>query len=222
MILCRKRNFLFLRVPKTASTSVSHHLIKFIPKDEIDEFWGTDFLLPEDGYKFERDPEKQTISWHEKKSKVFPHATKKEIINAGILSEEDLRNLNFFAVIRHPIEKFLSAVNMLLVEQNKGTFRENINDEIEFYLDKINNKTLTEYESTFLKPQSNWVDDGVQLIKFPHFSDFFRSINVPHEMPTSRRIGQRNNHSQFSNMGSSLFYRVKEIYQEDFEIWKSL
>jgi hypothetical protein len=213
MILCRKRNFLFLRVPKTASTSISHHLIKFIPKEEIDEFWGTDFLLPEDGYKFERDPEKQTISWHEKK---------KEIINAGILSEEDLRNLNFFAVIRHPIEKFLSAVNMLLVEQNKGTFRENINDEIEFYLDKINNKTLTEYESTFLKPQSNWVDAGVQLIKFPHFSDFFRSINVPHEMPTSRRIGQRNNHVQFSNMGSSLFYQVKEIYQKDFEIWRSL
>jgi hypothetical protein len=111
---------------------------------------------------------------------------------------------------------------MLLVEQNKGTFRENINDEIEFYLDKINNKTLTEYESTFLKPQSNWVDAGVQLIKFPHFSDFFRSINVPHEMPTSRRIGQRNNHVQFSNMGSSLFYQVKEIYQKDFEIWRSL
>lgn len=221
MILCRKRNFLYLRVPKTASTSVSHHLIKFIPKEEIDEFWGTDFLLPEDGYKYGSDSNKKRISWHEKQTSVFPHSTKKEIVNAGILSEEDLRTLNLFAAIRHPIERFLSAVNMLLVERDKGKFRENINDEIEFYLDKIKNKTLNDYESTFLKPQSNWVDDGVQLIKFPHFSDFFRSINVPHEMPTSRRIGQRNNNVQFNNMGS-LFYQVKEIYQEDFEIWKSL
>jgi len=232
MILCKKRNFVFLRIPKTASTSICAHLISHIPKNEIDEFWGNDFLLETNcNYTYSNYFDKHgspVIYDHEKMTRLNPHCNKKDM--SKILSKEEMKTLNFFVVIRNPVDRFLSVVNMFIVK-DKEVFKKNINSEIEFYLKKVETDNLKTKplwfdhnsvgEKIFFSPQINWIDENTNVLAYPHFEKFFESVDVPRNIQHQLRVNKLSE-TQRKNVDVSLIQEIERLFKDDVKMWESV
>lgn len=232
MILCKKRNFAFLRIPKTASTSICAHLISHIPKSEIDEFWGVDFLtFGNFGYKYLNyfdDTGSPVIYWHEKISKLNPHCTRSDLLNANLI--EDSSPINFYAVIRDPVDRFLSITNMF-IEKEQRTIKENINFEVAYYLKKVESNNLKKRlfwffpqsfgEEILFAPQISWIDQKINLLVYPKFETFFDKINVSKDFMHAFRVNKLSQ-IQRENLDKSLIQDIQRVYKKDVELWNSV
>lgn len=101
MIISHSNNYIFIRVPKNASTSLATYLVKnYTEKNDIYTGIG-DSKVPANNIS------QQLINKHRHEYR-FIHLTLNEIISEGLISESDARNKKIFGVIRHPLERQLS------------------------------------------------------------------------------------------------------------------
>jgi hypothetical protein len=221
MIICRKRNFVFLRVTKTASTSITHHLLDHIPKDEIDHFARNDYIANMD-------------EEHRTNSGISGHATIGDLIRANLLTHEEVSKMRIFGVVRDPVERFLSAAHHYHVGMthkvdfaNYVDIQSDISNEeaVERYLPSY--RTAWDFHTLPRKidvgpPQWHWLLFAGSLINgivpFGRFDKMFQEIGVPTEMPYTHRREHRPDETR-KELSPELRERVINVYRKDWEIW---
>lgn len=209
MILCRKRNFIFLRVTKTASTSITHHLLDHIPKEEIDHIARNDYIADIDHQ-------------HRTNSRISGHATLGDLIRSNVLTFDEAISMRVYAVMRDPIDRFLSAAHCHHVSMNNiSDFVSPISNEdaVDQYLES---KSL---ESTGTSiPQFYWLEFNNQLISnivvYPNFDRMLTDIGVPKNIKYEhRKIYRDDSRTRVSDYCKS---KIISKYKRDWEIWQSL
>lgn len=225
MIVCRSKGFIFLRVPKTASTSISK------------------FLL--DHLKFDSD-----IDVH---SSLYPyhpslncfgivglnaHPTLETFLRTKQITQKDISNLRVYGVLREPVERTLSLFKFILhkyeeVEIAKCS-KNNIielglrlldkNEQRFTYVAPIKNKSLTDDAigpKIPLYPQSSWLvhynEPISNILVYPKFKKFLLEYtgrdDVGHELKSVEL-------DSAETVSDSLVREIKKIYNEDFTLWK--
>ena len=100
MIICRSKGFIFLRVPKTASSSISKQLCSKISFDKNDAY--SDFA----GYP--------ALNIQKIEDRKGEHATLSQFLKSKIISDEDIDQLEIYGVLRNPIDRSLSMFSHVL------------------------------------------------------------------------------------------------------------
>lgn len=101
MIISHSNNYIFIRVPKNASTSLATYFVNnYTDKNDIYTGIG-DSRIPTNNIS------QDTINKYKHEYR-FIHLTLNEIINEGLISADDARKKRVIGVIRHPLERQLS------------------------------------------------------------------------------------------------------------------
>lgn len=220
MIICRSRGFLFLRVPKTASSSISMHLL-----DEIQ------FDVNCDAYSsFMGRPAFNIVNNSDAQNE---HATLNDFLKSGIINESDL-NLKVYGVLRNPIDRTISMfAHVLSMLQRIDISTYSSNNVLEeglklfhaspkkyFYSRFANNPNNTRYYP--LLPQSNWLMHyGKQIsniIIYPQFKDFLESIEVNPNI--NYKYKENKTYQSSVEIDSGLKRELRKIYSQDFVLWE--
>lgn len=227
MIICRSRGFIFLRVPKTASSSLSAHICDHIQFDHtIDAYSGFYDNTPNSIYnafniKNEIDAKNQ-------------HATLDNYLRSGLLKSRDLSNCKVYGVLREPIERTISLFshmlkNYIYLDITNMSHNEILERGLEQfhaspkkyffsrYINDPNNKKMYP-----LLPQSNWlIHYGTpisNIIVYPQFSKFLfdvtSDVNLKyyHNKLSTRKLDK--------NVGGDIIQELKKIYSQDFVLWE--
>lgn len=101
MVISDSKNFMYIRVPKNASTSLATFFVKNYCK--ASDKWTA---IGDAGIKTSNVPQ-EVISKYRKQYR-FIHLTLNEIINEGVITEADARSKKIIGVIRNPLERQLS------------------------------------------------------------------------------------------------------------------
>lgn len=120
MVICEQSNFMFIRIPKNASTSLASFFVKGYC-DSNDKYT----KIGDAGINNHNIP--KTVLDKYKKGYRFIHLTLNEIINEDLISEESARSKRIIGCIREPFDRQLSLYFFLNRGKDKATpehFRE--------------------------------------------------------------------------------------------------
>jgi hypothetical protein len=116
MIVCKSQNFAFFRAPKTGSTTTTFllRLGRVWPEDAImsytpyGEFPPQNFVHP---IIYRRDADGRQMLDHQPvyPFPYFAHTTPTQIIDGGLITANELKAMNAYSFMRHPMERILSA-----------------------------------------------------------------------------------------------------------------
>lgn len=200
MIISRKRGFIFLRVPRTASTSLTFQIKNKI-LDDIDSHTGL-------GYP---DGTPEEIDLH--------HITLEGAISKNILKQSELKSLRIYAVMRDPIDRFISIANQFV--PSPGVILSN-EKKVEFFLEIMKKHNL--YNSFILQPQTAWLIHRKKIISnpiiFPHFNDFLHNELGCDELQYHEYTNDR--FFKEIDISQELKNRIIDLYPEDQTLWESI
>lgn len=209
MIICRKRNFIFLRVTKTASTSITHHLLDNIPREEIDHIARNDYIA-------------NLNQRHHTDSGVSSHATLGDLIQLNLLTHVEIKNMRVCAIIRDPIDRFLSAAHSHHVAFNNIlNLKSNISNEeaVDLYIDS---KQLE--DTGMALPQFHWLEFDGKLISniYPYqkIEQMFIDLNLSPQLNYYHRSVHRTTDSRM-NVSNYCKRKIIAKYAKDWNIWQS-
>lgn len=211
MIYSKPRNFLFLRVPKTGSTSVVHHLVDCIPKDEITL---TSY-----------DPYIENINQnYESNNNVFNHFALNDLVERKILTYQEIVSTRVFAFIRDPVDWFLSLAHYDHVCNFQNVDRKSISYvQSEITNEEAVDRYLLNPEFVYKhKQQHEWLLFNNRLIDniipYPNFDEFFKQIGVQSHI----KYNHRSHHRTFESrtVSDKLREKITSIYAKDWEIWQ--
>lgn len=193
MIICRKRRFIFLRVPKTASTSLTF-LIREKISDLIDFHTGLDSSRAVD-------------------TKLY-HINLKEAIDANFVSEEEIQSFKIYAVIRDPVDRYISIANTI-----PHISRKEISNE-----EKVIQFMQMNLQGLVTQPQTHWLIYNNQLIShpivYPQFSQFLQEEFGCEELAYTENGQQRRDKT--CNLSAELQQKIRSMYPEDQALWERL
>jgi hypothetical protein len=196
MIVSRKRGFIFLRTPKTASTSLTFQIRDSI-ESEIDFHSGLG-------------PPQVDVE--------FYHLNLKEAINRKILSENEIKEFRIYATIRNPIDRFISIANSL---HPNPIFKFMSNDQkVRETFDKINSG----FAGFIFKPQVEWLYHNGSVIShpiiYPNFNQFLRDEIGCGELRYSEHSSKRGDKQV--NLSEELQSEILRMFPEDQALWERL
>jgi len=220
MFICRSRGFIFLRVPKTASSSISAHLCDNIEfdhnRDAYSSFMG-----------------RGALNIHNLIDANNEHATIKNFLHSGLLNDNDIRFLKIYAVLREPIERTISMFSHVLSNfENKNTSQMSSNEILDQGLKLFHSSPRKYFYSRFandpnnkrfypLLPQSNWLyhyDKEISnIIVYPKFSKFLFDLT---SQPNLKHKHKQSGISLNTNVDLNLIKELKKIYPQDFVLWQ--
>lgn len=122
MVICKTHKFIFLRIPKNASTSLAAFFVKnFCGKEDIYTYIGNAQVGSHN-----IDP--LVVQKYKKDHRII-HMTLNEIVNEGVITPEEARESEVIGVMRNPLERQLSLFFFLskefkLNDTSVGAFRE--------------------------------------------------------------------------------------------------
>ncbi len=217
MYLSHKYKFLFLRTPKTASSSLSDFFIRNI--DDPDAIYTE---VEDSGLRGTLSEE--IVSRY--RPYAFYHFTVQQLINEGVLTEEQARDYYTFALLRHPIDrqksfyyfykKFRSPRTPPSIEEYRnwvtnGAFNNDPNAAIvQADLLKIRGESIGDY----------WLYEKLddRLMTFMHnigHSDF------KHELPRHKTDTRKNRENEIEIAGQDLT-DIQTRFKDDFELYYTL
>ena len=218
MIICKSRGFIFLRIPKTASSSLSLHLERNISFTDEDMCFES-HTSPPKNIKYPECTEQ--------------HANLKFAIDWNILSESDIQNMRVYGVMREPIERILSMFNnvvgVFLRRNNLQIKKFTTNQIAEIAITNMLKSsdrfkfTLTNRKYFPLYPQSHWLIHNQKpisdIIIYPKFNNFLKEVSGnDHHLewlvasPQTIKVELRDDLRQ----------EIVKLYKEDFELWEQL
>ena len=205
MLVSSKHNFLFLRVPKTGSTSAVFYLLDSGLIDDNDLYGNktakkvkklTAQVSPEMGNSVIKDETAIT---------KFSHQKHKNIIS----DYPFLADYTSIATVRNPVNKIMSAALML---NNKA-------DEIE--LNK-NIELILSSKGIFSVPQSEFVGDDTILWPVEHLKSNIESFILSKGGRVRGEWRCRSNGSEgyISMISPENMNQIYKMYSNDFELWE--
>lgn len=213
MIYSKQKNFIFLRVPKTASTSLQHQIIESLSDDEVSN---QTHILLERGIPII--PYKKPI--HAIPLCVSnPHPNLTYLLNKKMISVEELSTLNVYGVIREPVDRIISCAQHF--SHKKSIDKTLTNDRaVEIFLNHKNNDKILILD----KPQTFWLKHNNKpinkIFRFDRINNLLKELCgedcVKYNHRSEIRVDKRN---QLSN---SLRLEIIKRYSEDFDLWESL
>lgn len=216
MYLSHKYKFLFLRTPKTASSSLSDFFIKNIDDPnaiytEVEDS-GTPGTLSEDIVGKYR-------------PYAFYHFTLQQLIDEAVILEEQAREYTCFALLRNPIDrqksfyyfykKFKSPGWEGSIEEYKswtrnGVFKGEANSVIrQSDLLKINGEQVGEY----------WLYENLEQKLFDFLYD--RKIEVKYPLP-QYKAGIRKSRKNEIEFDEQSLKDIRNHFKQDFELYEKL
>ena len=212
MIISNEKKFIYLRVPKTGSTSVSVFLYENVPLEK-------DIIRISDTGEILKQEESCNIkNGYFDDTYTLPggvHATLDQIVTAGFL-KYPLNEYKIYAVCRNPIDRFLSFYNMM--QKVDGV------DMLKSY------SIFKEYMSMFeASPQSTWLMhektliNNIFLYEDVHklVSEIAKKYNI---LDTSVFYNYRFREykKQTTSINPKALEYIKIYWQEDFKIYNLL
>lgn len=236
MIFCKSRKFIFLRVPKTASTSLSMQIQKhldFRPGDFATKFSVFGYPIPSVGIehlKLNYNPIEITSF----KEDEHMQLSRLELFN--IINPEELDSYSIYGVLRNPVDRFFSLFShMITTRQEFGLNVEKMTKEeiasFAFYRlkqAKINGTDYSyparvegRYEFIPMHQQAKWLVYRNKIINniivYPKFDEFLTHLNGNSELQFREKIGKKPINSPISD---STLKEIKYWYPEDFDLWE--
>lgn len=219
MIICRSKGFIFLRVPKTASTSINLHLEKNISFTEDDLYFESQ-QGPGKNIKFPECTEQ--------------HPNLKFAVDWNVLTESQIQNMRVYGVIRNPIDRtmslFTNVVGLFLKRRGLEIKRFTSNQIAEIAITNMLKSSdpfkfsLTDKKYFPLYSQSHWLIHNQKpisdIIVYPNFNNFLKEVvgsddNSLEKLvisPPSIKVELRDDLKQ----------EIHKLYKEDFILWEHM
>lgn len=221
MIICRSKGFIFLRVPKTASSSLSAHICDHVKFDaNLDTY--------------SKYMDRPAFNINDRIGAKNEHATLSNFLKVRIINDKDLRNLKIYGVLREPVDRTISMFSHLLSDyvgmditpmSNQNILEEGLNvfhssPKKYFYSRFINDPNNEKFFP--LLPQSNWLlhfgREISNIIIYPRFSKFLFDIT------SSVDVKYKFNKSKFKKpdqlITDDVVSELRKIYPQDFVLWE--
>ena len=228
MIFCKSRKSIFLRVPKTASTSIAYQIQSHLEFQPGDFSTRCDKILPK-GFEFVEHNSKQ---FEFEMFKCDEHAQLHVLPYLGIVDDEELASYKIYGVLRNPIDRFFSMfIHLMNIEcpsdiQNMS--KEEIAHKAFEYLE-IAKRNDTPYRylnpNKFggfpMYPQANWLIYQNALINniiiYPHFKNLLLDFTGNDQLNFNLKPRIQTPDSCISD---STIREIRKWYSIDFELWE--
>ena len=208
MFVSKERNFIYLRVPKTGSTSMSNYLRDQLGANEGSIYTVINLL------------EMQGKNLPQGLEMLNPHSNTVQIVDAGIVDLAFVEQANIYACLRDPIERFLSrCYHIKHFDRNS---RAQINDK-----NKLVEACLPMYTDTYHMwwPQITWcILNGKPVNKLFLYEDFDKAAQEMTGMQGAVNYHHRDDcHENDSTpLDNSLVQEIEKLYADDVALYKSL
>lgn len=206
MFISKKRNFIYLRTPKTGSTSMSNYLIDQLGEDSDSIHTLINLLYI---------PSKNLRAGLQG---FNPHSKIEQIINAGIVDKTFVEQTNIYACLREPIDRFISrAYHIKNFDRNRTVQGLNKN--------KLVEKCLTMHDPNFHMwwPQTTWCTlNGKPVNKLFLHEDFNKAASEMTGIDTSVNHRHRSNcrEDDTTPLDAGLILEIQKMYAEDVALYK--
>lgn len=202
MIFIPSKNFLYLRVPRTASTSVSNYLL-----DNLSIF--TDLKTTRPDFLFEK---KVTIV-----DNIPVHANVHHLLDNRLINENEIKDYKIFAVIRDPVDWIIShAFADLPVE---FTINKNLNEIVSSYLDNVH----TIPQISILKYKENTLSDIYTYDNLNYMiQEVFKYLNIAVHPANSYNYRSDRRLDRVTKLNSVLIDRVYNQYEADYTLYQKI
>jgi len=222
MIFCKSRRFIFLRVPKTASTSLSLQILKnieLLPGDFSTGFAGK----PPLGFRDVVSRHPTMPLWKDE------HAILPTILRMGIVKEEELESYSIYGVLRNPVDRFISMCVHVLGDFYKMDIARMEKDQIAIVGLDLLKKLKEPYMFTVpgvalqfpMHSQSNWLllnDKPINnIVLYPQFDELLVPLTHSSKLEHKEKIGIKPIPSEVSSL---IVRRIRDWYPQDFELWE--
>lgn len=211
MVISYSNNFIFLRVPKNASSSLAQY---FVSKcDKSTDKWTS---VNDCGIKENNVPQ-QIIKKYSQHFRHI-HLTLQELIDNDLVSIEDAQSMKKIAVIRHPLHRQLSLF-FFLCRNNRQR-----NDPESFRIMFSEGKHKTDTNNLFTQTQYVKINDQIpDNVEFWKYEDINQKVDTPISSFKSRIRPQQNIDELVKNYYDDATRKaVLDYYAEDIKIYESL
>jgi hypothetical protein len=227
MFINHTKKYLYLRIPKTGSTSFETQLVKDVDVNDDVSYAHIPFTnIPNKNWDYSEQEYKFMFRVNN------PHLTYFEITQ---LLTVDISNYDMYGTLRNPIDKFLSSAYHMeyygssdVISARKIPIPVTLsnNELVEYWLNKISiNPDILKV--VIFKPQSEWLINNGQLI-----NNIFLYENLPNMMqkitgnPNSvlrfdYRSEARPNKS-YTDLDNSLQQQIISVYSDDNNLYNSI
>lgn len=216
MIVCRSRKFIFLRVPKTGSTSISYHFVENI-KFSLQDFYTE---MPT-----------ASISSYNITNPLFAkdqHPNLQRFVKWGLLTDSMIASCKVYGVLRNPIDRFFSNFTSIISHiKNIDVSNIHVNDiatEALKLLEKSDNHLIhVPGKQGYVipcMPQSHWlIYNGAPIegiILYDNLNHFAKKMTGK-KMNIKMNVGAKVNHE--NQLAKEIIAQIHRWYGDDFALW---
>ena len=194
MFINYTKEFVFLAIPKNASTSIQASLIERANRQDI--------------LAYTKIPYEKAFSesYNVPEYEIITHWNLNDALLNKVLSTEQIEKFNIFGVIRNPVERFISLTHMRFPDKD-------INDSVREYLRIQHDDTLFKRLG---KPQLNWLKHNNKIINnIILYDNLNKKIS---NLPRHRSY----NSNKIESLSQCLKREIINMYEEDYELYKHL
>lgn len=218
MVICNSHNFIFLRIPKNASTS----LATFFVKNYCD---GSDIYTGINDSKTKAQNVPNEVIEKNRKQYHMIHMTLQELIDENLVSRDRAKQMEIIGVLRNPLERQLS---LFFFKKNRYSshspreFREAYSQGMS--KDDINNQIRqVDYLKIDGEPVGNfWAYEDIQS-KLDDFVSRY-GVDIKHPLQTYKSQFKPTDHEKLIEDYYDDYTRDKvlEYYKDDWELYQEI
>ncbi len=212
MIISNEKKFIYLRVPKTGSTSVSVYLYENLPlEDSIFRTADRATYLDTDNYTIK--PGYFDVT-RPPKLPHYTHSTLQCAISAGLL-KHDISEYDVYGVLRNPIERFISFWSMTRVIEGNDVATNF--DVFKAYMRLFVNRSQT----TWLKHNGTIIN---KLFLYEDVGDLVRDISAKYGIYNVDSFNQYRfrSYEKQDTVPKKVMDYIQFVWEEDFELYANL
>lgn len=235
MIISYSDDFVFVRIPKNASTTcvVGLYDMGFVNESEGDMCTGIESGI---GYTTDvEDSERKGINWPRESSlplldvnlkmngadannyqvheQHIKHAPYKRLVEVGLIDDD----MPCVSTIRHPVSRFKSIISFLSLDVEVPT-----SDPNECWdLFKCGKRTFGDYHNMFKYPQSYYVSENATLFNVENIYDWLEKFAKEKGREYKKPAYYKNNKgSQKISLTKDREKEIIDWFQDDFLLWE--
>ncbi len=211
MIISNEKKFIYLRVPKTGSTSVSVYMYENLPlEDSIFRTADKSTYLDTNNYTIKP-------GYFDVQKAKLPHNTHSTLecaVKAGLL-KHDITEYDVYGVLRNPVDRFISFWSMThVIEGNDIATNFDVFKE---YMRMFVNRSQT----TWLKHNGTIIN---KLFLYENITDLVRDISAKYGVHDTSNFNQYRfrSYNKQDAVPKKVMDYIQFYWEEDFELYANL